>query len=184
VPRIADVNLSERILDAAYDLVKKQGIESVTLRAVAVKAKTTTPTVYARFATKDALLLALADRLRLEFAAEMMRQPTLHKAAECYLKHAVDNPHDYKLVYEIGWPKLFFREGEQPGYEWTRERFAELHGGSAKDYSLVVETLWMELHGGAVFISKAPDSAIAKRFYKTCLRACDVITANAKLFSK
>jgi hypothetical protein len=38
------------------------------------------------------------------------------------------------------------------------------------------------LHGGASFISRAPNSAVSKRFYKNCLRACDVITANAPLF--
>jgi AcrR family transcriptional regulator len=184
VPRIADANLSERILDAAYEIVKKLGAEAVTLRAVAVRAKTTTPTVYARFETREDLLLALANRLRLKFASEMMQQPTLQKAAESYLRQATEHPHDYHLIYEIGWPKIFHKDGDQPGVTWTRERMAELHGGSPKDYVFVVECLWMELHGGASFISKAPNSAVSKRFYKNCLHACDVIVANAPLFRR
>lgn len=182
MPRIADVNLSDRILDAAYEIVEKQGAEAVTLRAVAKRAKTTTPTVYARFETREDLLLALANRLRLEFASEMMRQPTLQKAAESYLRQAIERPHDYHLIYEIGWPRIFHNEADQPGITWTRERMAELHGGKPKDYVSVVECLWMELHGGAAFISKAPKSAIAKRFFRTCLRACELITENAPLF--
>ena len=182
MPRIADASLSDRILDAAYELVKKHGAESVTLRAVALRAKTTTPTVYARFATKEELLLALANRLRLQFAEEMMQQPTLQKAAECYLREAVNKPYDYKLIYEIGWPKIFLKEDDQPGVVWTRERIAELHGGKPKDYTSVVDCLWMELHGAASFISKSPNSATAKRFYKNCLRAVETITAHAPLF--
>ena len=138
MPRIADANLSDRILDAAYEIVKKQGAESVTLRAVAKRAKTTTPTVYARFETREDLLLALANRLRLEFATKMMQQPTLQKAAESYLRQATEHPHDYHLIYEIGWPKIFHNDGDQPGVTWTRERMAELHGGSPKDYVFVV----------------------------------------------
>jgi AcrR family transcriptional regulator len=183
LPRIADVHLSDRILDAAYEVVKKEGIDAVTLRAVAVRARTTTPTVYARFKTKDDLLLALSQRLRLEFAGRLMQQPTLQKAAEFYLKEAVDTPDDYKLIYEIGWPKSFMKESDQPGVIWTRERFAELYGGSPKDYALVVQCLWMELHGAASFISRAPNVEISKRLFRDCLRSCGIIISNARQFA-
>ena len=180
--RLADANLSERILDVTYDLVCEQGIHAVTLRAVAILAKTTTPTVYARFATKEDLLLALANRVRNEFAAEIMRQPTLHKAAQRYLDHAIEKPHDYKLIHEVGWPKLFLKESDQPGLTWVREHFAELYGGAPKDYVLIAHCLWMELHGGASFISRAPAAEVSKRYYKSCLRSCDIMIENARLF--
>jgi len=183
VPRIADANLSDRILNVAHDLIKKKGVDAVTLRAVAIQAKTTTPTVYARFATKEDLLLALADKLRLEFAAELMQQPTLHKAARLYLDFAMQNPADYKLVYDFGWPRVFMKDANQPGVVWARERFAELYGGSPQDYIPVVECLWMEMHGGASFLAKALNPQIAKRLYKSCLHSCDVIVGNARLFT-
>jgi AcrR family transcriptional regulator len=181
--RTADSTLSERILDAAHELARSEGVEAVSLRKVAVLAKTTTPTVYARFGTKEELLLALANRARLRFAGELMQQPTLQKAAHIYLQLVLDRPHDYRLIYDIGWPHIFSDEADQPGVIWARERFAELHGGKPKDYALVVECLWMELHGSASFLAKAPNSAVSKRLHKNCLRACAVIIANARLFS-
>ena len=77
--RIADPTLSDRILDCARDLAQKEGLNSVSLRKVAKLARTTTPTVYARFSTKDRLLLATANRIRLRMAGELMQEPTILK---------------------------------------------------------------------------------------------------------
>jgi AcrR family transcriptional regulator len=184
VPRVADVNLSDRILDAAYKLVKSQGTEAATLRAVAKLAKTTTPTVYARFKDKDELLLALARRVRLTIVSGVMQQPTLEKACQAYLRVAIENPHDYHLVYEIGYPRIFMDEKEQPLLIWGRERLAELHGGSPKDYAPVLDAIWMELHGAATFLSLSPSHEISRRFFRQCVHTCNVMIENAILFNK
>ena len=91
MPRIPDASLSDRILTSAYELLHKNGIEAVTLREVAMHAGTTTPTVYARFATKEDLLMTLADKLRLEFVNDFTKQPTVLKAARRYLELAIEN---------------------------------------------------------------------------------------------
>jgi AcrR family transcriptional regulator len=182
--RTADTTLSDRILDAAHELARTEGVDAVSLRKVALKAKTTTPSVYARFGTKEELLLAMANRSRLQFTGELVQQPTLQKAAIVYLQLVLDKPYDYRLIYDIGWPHLFMNEADQPGVLWARERFAELHGGKPKDYALVVDSLWMVLHGGASFLLKAPKAAVSKRIHRNCLRACAVIIASARLYSK
>ncbi len=180
MPRVADASLSDKILDATYDLLHEKGIHALTLREVALQANTTTPTVYARYATKEDLLMSLADRIRHELVADFMQQPTLMKACRRYLELSMERPQDYKLMFDVGWPNMFT---PQLGVLWSRERFAELYGGSANDYAQVVDCLWMELHGGASFLRKAPTPEISKHLFKSCLASCAVIIENAKLFS-
>lgn len=179
MPRIPDASLSDRILSSAYELLHKNGIESVTLREVAMHAGTTTPTVYARFATKEDLLMTLADKLRMEFVDDFTKSPTVMKAARRYLELAIERPYDYKLMFEVGWPKMFT---PQPGIIWSRERLAEIHGGTAEDYEQVVNCLWMELHGGASLLMRARTPEIANYLLESCLASCAVIVENAKLF--
>ncbi len=62
MPRKADAQLEDRILDAAYELWSKRGEKALTMRAVARAAGTTTPTVYKRFEDKRDLLALLRER--------------------------------------------------------------------------------------------------------------------------
>jgi AcrR family transcriptional regulator len=179
LPRIPDASLSDRILASAYELLHKNGVEAVTLREVAMHAGTTTPTVYARFATKEDLLMTLADRFRLEFVDDFTRSPTVMKAAQRYLELVIERPYDYKLMFEVGWPGMFT---PQAGIIWSRERLAEIHGGTADDYAEVVNCLWMQLHGCASLLLKARTPEVREYLRESCLQACGVIVTNAKLF--
>jgi AcrR family transcriptional regulator len=180
LPRIPDASLSDRILDSAYELLHKNGMAAVTLREVAMHAGTTTPTVYARFATKEDLLMALADRLRIEFVDEFTKAPTVMKAAQRYLELAIERPYDYKLMFEVGWPNMFT---PQHGILWGRERLAEVHGGEPEDYEQVVNALWMQLHGGASLLLRAQTPEITKYLLESCLSSCAVIVAKAEAFT-
>lgn len=180
MPRIADSSLSDRILDATYDLLHKKGVHALTLREVAKAAKTTTPTVYARFETKEALLMSIADRIRIEFVNDFTKQPTLLKACRRYLELAMERPQDYKLMFDVGWPNMFT---PQPGILWSREHFAEIYGGSADDYAQVVDCLWMELHGCASFLQRKPAPEISKQLIKSCMTSCATIIENASIFT-
>ena len=57
MPRQADPTLPSRIAEAAYALWRKDGDQAVTIRDVAKRARTTTPSVYAHFADRAAILL-------------------------------------------------------------------------------------------------------------------------------
>ncbi len=59
MPPKADKQLQERILKAAQRLWKTRGEHGLTLRAVAREAGTTTPTVYKRFRSKQAIQIAI-----------------------------------------------------------------------------------------------------------------------------
>ncbi len=184
MPRVADSSLHDRILEATYRLVRRKGLEAVTLRAVAKAAATTTPTVYERFATKDALILALAERIRQRIVAKIVSAPTVHEACSFYLAFAVENPHDYRLVFEVGWPRIFENLDDQPGQVWTMQQLAKLHGGHFEDYRAAAESLWIHLHGAASFLSAAPNSRFAKRFHAASLHDCDVMIKHARLFCR
>ncbi len=64
MPRKADKHLEGRIVDAAYQLWSQGGEHAVTMRAVALAAKTTTPTLYERFRDKHDLIEFLRVRAR------------------------------------------------------------------------------------------------------------------------
>jgi AcrR family transcriptional regulator len=59
VPRQSDPYLEQNILEAASRLWARGGEKSLTMRAVAKAAGTTTPTVYERFRDRDDILRGL-----------------------------------------------------------------------------------------------------------------------------
>ncbi|MFD5090498.1 TetR/AcrR family transcriptional regulator [Amycolatopsis thailandensis] len=99
--------LRGEILRAADDLLGEAGTdEALTLRAVARRTGVSTPSVYAHFPSRDALLEAvclrvwdeLAHRMR-EHAAEVsdpMR--ALSRCARVYARFALDHPVQYRVL--------------------------------------------------------------------------------------
>lgn len=71
MPRHPDPDLEERILHAADVLWRRGAEKSLTMRAVARAARTSTPAVYRRFKGRrdlvKALLLRIAHRMRKDF---------------------------------------------------------------------------------------------------------------------
>ena len=62
------------IVDAAWELVRSEGLAALSLRELARRAGTTTPTVYAYFDSKNAIYDAMFGQAAAEFA-EAMTQP-------------------------------------------------------------------------------------------------------------
>lgn len=69
MPRAPDPRLEERIVEAAVRLLDEQGLQAVTMRSVAAAAETTTPTLYERFADRDALVRAIVSLTQDEIIA-------------------------------------------------------------------------------------------------------------------
>src|SRR5438067_1258312 len=63
MPRTPDPLLEERILDAAQELWIAGGDDALSMRAVAAKAGTHTPRIYARFKDREQILRALRSRV-------------------------------------------------------------------------------------------------------------------------
>lgn len=182
MPRTPDVHLRDRILDAAFELWRKHGEKTLTLRAVAKAAGTTTPTVYKRFSDKDSLVLAIAMNVRGRFAERIMSSKSLEEAARLYLEMAEDSPHEYQLAFGPYWPKLYSLGDDQPGLLWAEKRFADRSGGSPEEYRVIVRGLWMLLHGTASLLSLQPTGETAERLRQNCLAAVDKIISKATHF--
>jgi AcrR family transcriptional regulator len=69
MPAVARAPIRERILDAAAALFYDEGYD-VTIDAIAARASVAKPTVYAHFASKDALIEAVLDASREAFFAD------------------------------------------------------------------------------------------------------------------
>src|SRR5262249_39262873 len=98
MPPHADAQLEEKILKAAHRLWKVHGPASLTLRAVAREAGTTTPTVYKRFRNKQALYKALAGRVRSQLNEQLFASKSLEEVCRRYLAFVHQNPHEYQLL--------------------------------------------------------------------------------------
>ncbi len=182
MPRVADKKLEERILTAARRLWRDRGEKGLTLRAVARAANTSTPTVYKRFRNKQAILMALAIRLRDEMNDELFRSSSIEEIHRRYLAYAEANPHQYDLL-RLTWTELYSPDRPRPGRVWVMAQVAARLGGRPEDYGETVDTLFLLCHGtSSLLINATGDSAARDAMRNTCIRACDRILRHVDLF--
>ncbi|GAA3227101.1 TetR/AcrR family transcriptional regulator [Nonomuraea helvata] len=97
--------LREEILRAAEKLLDESGSEdALTLRAVAMRARVSTPSVYMHFADKGALVEAVCLRVWGEFGRMFTENLggdpflALGKCARAYARFALDHPVQYRVL--------------------------------------------------------------------------------------
>lgn len=172
MPPHADQRLEERILKAAQRLWKVHGPISLTLRAVAREAGTTTPTVYKRFRNKQALRRALADRVRSQLNEHLFASKTLEEVCRRYLTFVDQHPHEYQLLLHA-WSDVFHPEQPRPGRTWLMTQFANRFGGKPEEYALVTYALIMLSHGAATVLSIPGDEIARKEVEQNFLAIAD-----------
>jgi len=96
----------DRILDAAREMFVKDGVEAVTMRAIAEKIEYTPTAIYHHFRDKDALLRELAEHDAGELARAFQRigkieDPVerLHRIGYAYLRFGLENPSHYRFLF-------------------------------------------------------------------------------------
>src|SRR5271169_1916146 len=99
MPRRADPDLQERILDAAQKLWKKGAEKTLTMRAVAEAAGTNTPAVYRRFRNREDILHALLRRIQQDVSEALRPCQSPEEICERYLEYALSHTHEYELFY-------------------------------------------------------------------------------------
>jgi AcrR family transcriptional regulator len=172
MPPHADLQLQERILKAAQRLWKVHGPASLTLRAVAREAGTTTPTVYKRFRNKQALRKALAERVRSQLNEYLFASKSLEEVCRRYLAFVDQHPHEYQLLLHA-WSDVFHPELPRPGRAWLMTQFANRFGGRPEDHSLVAYALIMLSHGAATVLSIPGDEIARKEVQQNFLAIAD-----------
>ncbi|MFE3059454.1 TetR/AcrR family transcriptional regulator [Nocardia sp. NPDC059239] len=151
----------ERVLvDAAEAVLVREGLEGVTVRAVAAEAGVAQAGVYSRFGGKDGLerelLIRGFDALRAEVATADEADPImrLRVAAQSYRRFAIEHPDHYSIMFAATVGKHFTSETVQ---ESAGRAFGELvvHLGYAiglgairtGDPGDLAQQVWSALHG-------------------------------------
>lgn len=116
----------DEILDRALELARQGGLARLTMRRIAERIGFTDAAMYRHFPTKQALLLALADRLEGALLGEVRRildQPGLdaRQRLEAILSHHV------RVILETdGLPLLIVAEAASTGDDVVAERMARV----------------------------------------------------------
>lgn len=133
------------ILDRAIEVVTEEGLGNLTLKRVAERVGFTEPALYRHFPDKQALVLALVDRLamRLLEPAAALASDSARPARERL--HGVVRHHAGLLASTRGLPILLFAEGLASGDEAVMERLR----GVMKRYLTLLAGLLDEIEPGA-----------------------------------
>ena len=178
-----------KILDAARELFVRDGVEAVTMRAIARKIEYTPTTIYHHFRDKHALLLELCtidmQRLgqafqsigRIEDPAERTRRFGL-----AYVDFGVDHPGIYRFLFMTPKPDVMSEAAsntspEQNAYlmllESVREGIAAgRYRPEFDDPHQLAQLLWGGLHGiVALHVAKSNEAWIEWRDPRETARA-------------
>lgn len=179
MPRHPDPQLEQRILDAACRLWGRGGAKSLTMRAVAKTAGTTTPTVYERYRDRDDILRALRQQTRQELFAALTRCQSLGQCCERYLEFALERSHAYEVLFDgVAQPPSLHEPW--PSFNLFRERLAQQLGGTPRDHTRLMLALWSLMHGTAMLIIRGrATGALRIQMAYACVDAFETIVAAA-----
>jgi AcrR family transcriptional regulator len=179
VPRQPDPDLEQHILQAASRLWARGGEKSLTMRAVAKAARTTTPTVYERFRDREDILRALRLKTRQELFHELSRTRTLAQACQAYLEFALKHREAYGVLFDrIAQPPSLHEPW--PSFNLFRQRLARRLGGTPRTHTRLMLSLWALMHGTAMLVNRGgAEGALRRQMFHACIDACEAIIAAA-----
>src|SRR5689334_2429824 len=112
-PKVHDAALRTALLVQTSRLVAEHGPESVSVRAAASAAGTSTSAVYALFGSREVLLSAVVQEATARFADHLAAvTPTddpvddLLALGLAYRDSALDDPHFYRVMFDAGPARL------------------------------------------------------------------------------
>lgn len=184
MPKKPDSQLEDRIINAAYKLWVDGGERSLTVRAVAKAAGTTTPTLYERFRDKGELLVALRGRAQQSLFEAIKPARSLAEACRIALDFTLAHGHEYELIAE-DWAARLSRGEPTPSFDLIKERLAEQLGGSPDDnlqLALATATLY---HGASMLLlHEGVHPKIIASIKQACISATDALVRDAAQKSK
>jgi AcrR family transcriptional regulator len=177
LPRQADPQLEQRILEAASRLRARGGEKALTMRAVAKAAGTTTPTVYERYRDRDDILRALRLQTRSELFATLRDSRTLAQACQAYLEFALQHRHAYEVLYDKFAEPPSLHE-PWPSFNLLRERLTQRLGGTPRQHTRLMLSLWSLMHGTAMLLIRGGAvGPLRTQMFHACLDAVEVVVA-------
>ncbi len=180
MPRHPDPELEQRILDAASRLWARGGEKTLTMRAVAKAAGTTTPTVYERYKDREDILRALRLQTRQDLFAAVSRSRTLRETVQRHLDFALEHSHAYEVLFDgVGKPPSLHEPW--PSFNLLRERIAKRLGGTPRNHTRLMLSVWSLMHGTAILIIRGKfEGALRTQAVHACLDAFDAIIDSAE----
>lgn len=180
MPRHPDPALESRILGAASRLWARGGEKSLTMRAVAKAAGTTTPTVYERYRDRDAILRALRLQTRRDLYAALSRTKTLREAIQGHLDFALKHRHAYEMLFDgVARPPSLHEPW--PSFNLFRERVAKKVGGSPREQTRLMLAIWSLMHGTAMLIIRGGfEGALRTQAVCACQDAVESLVNSAR----
>jgi AcrR family transcriptional regulator len=180
VPRQADPDLEQRILESASRLWARGGEKALTMRAIAKAAGTTTPTVYERYQNRDDILRALRLKTRSELYAAVSLTRSLSQCVERYLEFALRHPYAYEVLFDgVGKPPSLHEPW--PTFNLMRDRLARQLGGTPRQHTRLMLSLWSLMHGTAMLIIRGRfEGALRVQTVHACLDAFDAVVEAAR----
>lgn len=158
-------DLTDKILDAARELLISQGVAGLSMRNLAAKVGYSATAIYSYFADKSAVLRALLDadcsalrRAMDDAAAEPNPLERLRKFGQAYIEFGFKNPGHYRVLMmtepEPGLMDDNPRRGDpaQDAYALLRQAAADgIRGGCFRheftDPDQLAQLIWAGVHG-------------------------------------
>jgi AcrR family transcriptional regulator len=179
LPRQADPQLEQRILDAACRLWSRGGEKALTMRGVAKAASTTTPTLYERYTDRDDILRAVRIRTRVDLFAALSRTRTLPQACQRYLEFAIEHRHAYEVLFD-GFAQPPSLHEPWPSFNLMRLRLAQRLGGDPRKHTRLMLSLWSLMHGTAMLMIRGGVAGpLRTQMIHSCLDALEAVAAHA-----
>jgi AcrR family transcriptional regulator len=179
LPRQADPQLEQRILDAACRLWSRGGEKALTMRGVAKTAGTTTPTLYERYRDRDDILRAVRLQTRAELFAAVSPTRSLAQACRSYLEFAMQHRHAYEVLFD-GFAQPPSLHEPWPTFSLLRQRLALRLGGTPRAHTRLMLSLWSLMHGTAMLLIRGGVAGpLRTQMFHACLDAVEATVTQA-----
>lgn len=161
--------LRRAILDAATELIVKQGYESLSLRKIAERIEHAPSTIYLYFADKLSILTAICEEVfndltaRLEELYNTEPDPFagLRRGLLCYINFGLSHPQHYVVTFTTPYPKEFDDPGAEAACQGPAEAGIRCFGCLVRavqrgmdagvlapdDVNKVSQAVWTAIHG-------------------------------------
>ncbi len=173
MPRHPDPELEQRILEVACRLFARGGTKSLTMRAVARAAGTTTPTVYERYRDREDLLRGVRMQTRRDLFDAMSPSRTIAQTCESYLHFALEHPHAFEMLFDRFAKPPSLHE-PWPSFNLMRQRVAQRLGGAPRQHTRLMLSLWSLMHGTAMLMIRGGvEGPLRTQMFHACLDALE-----------
>jgi AcrR family transcriptional regulator len=150
----------EKILDAALEFFAREGVEGVTMRALADAIEYSPPVIYAHFRDKDAIIRELCNRqirgLAQAFSTFGALDPVerLRRIGYAYTDFAVEHPSHFRFLFltEHALPDELGDDPEQNAYAFLKQTVkdglaAGVFRAGYTDAEEIAQLCWGGAHG-------------------------------------